>query len=63
MANALGVGNEIAQRVFRPAEGALGVDDLEQGRGAGVEQQVINQPLVLQGKWASSRGRVKTTCT
>src|SRR3981189_317467 len=25
--------------------------DLEQGRGAGVEQQVINQPLVLQGKW------------
>ena len=22
--------------------------DLEQGRGAGVEQQVINQPLVLQ---------------
>src|SRR5260370_9181590 len=25
--------------------------DLEQGRGAGVEQQVINQPLVLQGRW------------
>jgi hypothetical protein len=24
--------------------------DIEQGCGAGVEQQVINQPLVLQGK-------------
>jgi hypothetical protein len=50
MLHALVPGMEHAEEADLGAEVAGIASDLEQGRGAGVEQQVINQPLVLQGK-------------
>jgi hypothetical protein len=37
--------------------------NLKQHLGAGVKEQVVDQPLVLQPSGASSRGSVKTACT
>ena len=37
--------------------------DLQQSCSAGMKQQVVDQTFILQGERASSRGRVKTTCT
>ena len=37
--------------------------DLKQGLSAGMEEQVVNEPFVLQGEGASSRGSVKTAWT
>jgi len=51
MLQALVPGMEHAEEADLGAEVPGIASDLEQGRGAGVEQQVINQPLVLQGKW------------
>ena len=50
MLQALVPGMEHAEEADLGAEVPGIASDLEQGRGAGVEQQVINQPLVLQGK-------------
>src|SRR5258708_26708628 len=50
MMQALIPGMEHAEEADLGAEVPGIASDLEQGRGAGVEQQVINQPLVLQGK-------------
>src|SRR5258708_21063527 len=47
---ALVPGMEHAEEADLGAEVPGIASELEQGRGAGVEQQVINQPLVLQGK-------------
>src|SRR5712664_5001225 len=48
MLQALVPGMEHAEEADLGAEVPGIASDLEQGRGAGVEQQVINQPLVLQ---------------
>jgi len=37
--------------------------DFKQGLSAGVKEQVVDEPLVLQCERASSRGRVKTAWT
>jgi hypothetical protein len=50
MLQALGPGMEHAEEADLGAEVPGIASDLERGRGAGVEQQVINQPLILQGK-------------
>jgi hypothetical protein len=50
MLQALVPGMEHAEEAALGAELPGIASDLE-GCGAGVEQQVINQPLVLQGKW------------
>ena len=53
---------EHAEERSRPPD-AGDRSDLQQGLGAGMKEQVVNQPLVLQGERASSRGKVKTACT
>jgi len=61
MLQALVPGMEHAEEADLGAEVPGIASDLEQGCGAGVEQQVINQALVLQGKWSSQR--LRPSCT
>jgi hypothetical protein len=37
--------------------------DLKQGLSAGVEERVVNEPLLFKASGASSRGSVKTAWT
>jgi len=59
--NAVGVGTEMAQRVFWPSERALGVDDpvvaeqYPQPRGAVAVAGAQSIPTELRGKWVIER--------
>ena len=56
-------GMKHAEETDLGTEMATVASDLQQGFGAGVKQQVVDQPFVLQRERASSRGSVKTTWT